>query len=1546
MTVKTFPQKPYFDDYDETKDYLRVLFRPGYAVQTREVNQMQTILQNQISRMGDHFFEEGARVVRGEASLNNSFDYVTVSGTPARDASAYAGATIYTSNGTKAKIIFAVAASGSDLFTFYIQYTVGGGSSGVNQVTGTFSILNLDGTIENLTAAAYGKGAVVSLDSGIYYLSGEFVYIPTTYSVLKKYSAVGAGEDYSLGFVVTHTIVTDADDSSLFDNAGGTSNFAAPGAHRYKINAVFGVKPTNGTVTNYTEIVRVQDGAITSKVRNNDYTVFQEELATRTYEESGDYTVDEFSLQVREHLDTGSNNGVYTAANGGLESKVVYTLDPGKAYVRGFPVQTVANTYLSADKSRTIHTHSNTFMSLPYVSTLTVSTTAQFSIGQGLTLIAGSTNVGTAVVRDIGYSNSNAITLDLVNISTNAGYGLSDVTSVNQSGAVGTVTATNYDSTNSMLVYQLPYGYVNNLQSAALHYRKTFVYTATGTNQVVLSGGDAFSANRLDYTCRISVGGVFSWVAPQSVVLTSGGTVATLTLPSVPTSSTTVTVYGAVLKTSATARTKTEQTASETVSASGNLKLSHTDITSITSITIGGVDVTSTFKLDNGQRDTVYDYGKLIATSNSPTTGNLTVTYKYYQHSSGDFFCKNSYSVAYGSIPTYTTTSGESIFLGSAIDFRRSVSGTNVDFENGFASSFIANTEVVTSFQVYESRYDKIVIDKFGKISVVTGIPASAPEIPKDIDNAMTLYTILVNPYTFSAADMAITKSDNMRYTMKDIGKIDKRVSTVEYYTTLNMLEKRILESDYVGKFNTGFLVDNFSSQAVSDITQPDLSVSYDFVNGAISAQTPKTFVGLYSASGTNVAISSSGFATKAYTNASYINQPLATELQRIQPYIRFDWLGDVSLTPSSDSWVSTTQAPTLYDNTTITWWGSSTTTRVSWADVVRLGSTITSQTTTSTSVPAQYIRARAVAVNGVGFKPSTRVYPFFDNVDVSAYCTPVGGVAGGAITTAGNGTVSFTFNIPETAAVKFLVGERKLEIRQTPVSGSNGGTYGFATYSASGVDRLTQTKVNTTNIISPPPVVNTDPVAESFSIGSDLGAFITQIDLFFGPTNNNAFPVTVELRGMDNGYPAANVIAKSTLAASSIVGSVNGSAPTTFTFDRPIYLEGNKEYCFVVRTDSDVLTLWTAVLGEKNYLSTDTTYPTGEVVSKQSYLGSMFRSQNNTTWTAEQTSDIKFNLYRAVFSSSTATLQLANGVPSFETTNAYTDTLDSPLSTTSGSNIVVVNHPNHGMITGRYVTLTGSSGIAGIPPSELFGIQKVITKIDCDSYSIQTTTSANATSFGGGTIIATSSVSYSGILPKFSEFVPHGSKIAHTVTTKASGSSVTTATSVTNGVPKWFNTLQESISAGDNSITATITLDGDNNFVSPIVDVNASGIVCQSNRISASSTNKSKAVYYQKPITLKSAADGFITYFDCSRPPGTDVQMYYRVAQDSVADVAWTLATPTVSGYTTADSTTEFKYEVNTSSYYVIQIKLVFWSDSEVYSPVVSNMRTITLKA
>ena len=69
---------PYYDDFNETKNYHRILFKPGVAVQTREVNQLQTILQNQIERFGDNIYTKGTIIDGCNFQYNAAYPYVKI----------------------------------------------------------------------------------------------------------------------------------------------------------------------------------------------------------------------------------------------------------------------------------------------------------------------------------------------------------------------------------------------------------------------------------------------------------------------------------------------------------------------------------------------------------------------------------------------------------------------------------------------------------------------------------------------------------------------------------------------------------------------------------------------------------------------------------------------------------------------------------------------------------------------------------------------------------------------------------------------------------------------------------------------------------------------------------------------------------------------------------------------------------------------------------------------------------------------------------------------------------------------------------------------------------------------------------------------------------------------------------------------------------------------------------------------------------------------------------------------------------------------------
>ena len=69
---------PYFDDFNEDKNFYRVLFKPGNSIQARELTTLQSILQNQIEKFGNHFFKEGARVIPGQISFTLEYNCIQI----------------------------------------------------------------------------------------------------------------------------------------------------------------------------------------------------------------------------------------------------------------------------------------------------------------------------------------------------------------------------------------------------------------------------------------------------------------------------------------------------------------------------------------------------------------------------------------------------------------------------------------------------------------------------------------------------------------------------------------------------------------------------------------------------------------------------------------------------------------------------------------------------------------------------------------------------------------------------------------------------------------------------------------------------------------------------------------------------------------------------------------------------------------------------------------------------------------------------------------------------------------------------------------------------------------------------------------------------------------------------------------------------------------------------------------------------------------------------------------------------------------------------
>src|SRR6056300_157088 len=352
-----FNVSPYYDDFTESKKFHRILFRPAFAVQARELTQSQTQLQNQIERVSDHLFDKGAMIIPGEIGYDLNYYAVKLTSKSNLTIADYIGTTLTGgTSGVTAKVINAVATDGTDPDTLFVKYF---NTNSTDNTTIEFS----DG--ETITAPlgdtavvdTTATGSAAQVKQGVYYINGFHVQVSNQTLILDKYTNTPS---YRVGLTVTESFVTPGDDTSLNDNAQGVSNTNAPGAHRLKIELTLAKKALTSTEdNNFYELLRLSSGTLQNQVRSTEYAVLEDTLARRTFDESGDYVVKPFDIDVREHLASGNNRGIYTSANGGDATKLAVGFSPGKAYVKGYEIDTIANTYIDVDKARDFDTQNN-----------------------------------------------------------------------------------------------------------------------------------------------------------------------------------------------------------------------------------------------------------------------------------------------------------------------------------------------------------------------------------------------------------------------------------------------------------------------------------------------------------------------------------------------------------------------------------------------------------------------------------------------------------------------------------------------------------------------------------------------------------------------------------------------------------------------------------------------------------------------------------------------------------------------------------------------------------------------------------------------------------------------------------------------------------------------------------------------------------------------------------------------------------------------------------------------------------------------------------
>ena len=382
---------PYYDDFDKYKNFYRVLFKPGHPVQARELTALQSTLQNQVESFGSHIFKEGSMVIPGNINVDVNYAAVKLNSDHLGvDISVYGDKLIGNRlRGQDSGVVATVTryeniseSAGITDPTVFVKYIRSGNTNEVVPFTDGETLIvekpftygnttvNAEDTIATLISEnATSVGSAASVGQGVYFIRGTFVDVSTVTILLDPYTNTPS---YRVGLSVSEEIISAKDDESLYDNAKGFSNYAAPGADRLKISTTLSKKLlTDHDDKTFVELVRVENGEIKKLQDKTQYSIIKDYFAKRTFEESGNYSVGRYDIDVKETLnDREGNNGVFLPEqetdqrNKPSDDLMAVCVSPGKAYVRGYDIESVSTTVLDVNKPRT--TDPTTSSNIPF----------------------------------------------------------------------------------------------------------------------------------------------------------------------------------------------------------------------------------------------------------------------------------------------------------------------------------------------------------------------------------------------------------------------------------------------------------------------------------------------------------------------------------------------------------------------------------------------------------------------------------------------------------------------------------------------------------------------------------------------------------------------------------------------------------------------------------------------------------------------------------------------------------------------------------------------------------------------------------------------------------------------------------------------------------------------------------------------------------------------------------------------------------------------------------------------------------------------------
>ena len=982
MAITAYTSK-YFDDINAPddagltpldKNYLRILFQPGRTVQARELNQAQSILQAQLDRLGSSLFKPNSPIIGGEAAFDNTLSFIDVTFETNNDSNDFAklltdptGVSVSSDD-----VITATLVKGELLreltYRLYIQYRQADDpSKEVNVITtGGVTIEDaLENTI-NATVTNNGKAISASLPNGIFFAKGCLA--STTEQFVCRALEVDELFDGFAVLKIEEKQITSGADSTLFDNANGLPNFAAPGADRYQINLTLELVENFEDNDNYVVLLKIKDNQviIVENAIDNSGTTLEKILAQRTFEESGSYVVDNFNLEIQEVLNSSSYRGRFknsaeanNLSQSDADKKYAATISPSIAYVRGKRVDLQSPLTLLGDKARVsagdlrsgVLENGSTVASLGnYVEgeLRNIADSPEGGYGSGITreglpffdnysrtynlLDSGDAVIGTCKILSIEFITGAKHRLFLHAISLNAEKKFDEVESIKGVdvefyGALDfSVESKNgvklHDTQIDSLLFPLPYQAVRKFNSIQVNERVNLAADMpVGTSSEV-----TFDLTGVTFDKSPSSVIVYNDTQDEVLLPTAFSVVSntdtdslTLKIPSAADGDV-IGIIATVANDLTALGIKTETT--ETLTLTDSPLPVVGDV-----IELPGVFHLISVEDDNyelvtdGQTSTQYELAKVRCLKAPASESEHEITIKHWKFSGGNYYTVNSYRNSSGGqsdledIPLY-----QGKRLGDFFDTRPYPDTTDILVLDPYSP-------ITGKIDYFLPRIDSVTILQNGEFSIEKGTPSLKPIPSNNSANGLVLFDLDVPAYTYKATDIIVKKFNHRRYTMRDIGKIDARVSNLEYYATLTLLEKSatdksIFDDDGTSRFKNGLVVDGFRSFTIGDVLSDDFVCHLERGRGHLYPTFDAYSIPLELTSTNGIDIDADSEFTNSglhndvltlpYNEVEYINQPYATQFMSVQPYEHVATIGQMALSPEVDTWNDTITAPEI----------------------------------------------------------------------------------------------------------------------------------------------------------------------------------------------------------------------------------------------------------------------------------------------------------------------------------------------------------------------------------------------------------------------------------------------------------------------------------------------------------------------------------------------------------------------------------------------------------------------------------------------------------